>query len=296
MPGYICYVYSLLLMLLSERLSVQTGWTCPPHALAPRDSHFPQKKLAPRTVARTHLAPRASRSSRHAPVRLPASRCAPLHLAPHAMHPAPWLTLSAPRASGPTRASRHPHLAQRSPAPRQLASIGRQQIESTCCNRIFHAFQTYVTYVSSRCCKSRSGVAYVAMAILASVCFKCFSCFKRILQLFYLDIAYVAVAIYVCCRCMFQMFHLFRTYIASVSSGCCIGFRHMLQASIQNISSISDMLQMCLSRCCSCYTHMLQTYVCKCFICFRRMFQKCFHIATLAGVGSRCMQMRSPLA
>jgi len=35
---------------------------------------------------------------------------------------------------------------------------------------------------------------------VASVCFKYFSCFKRMLQVFYLDIAYAAVAILVCCK------------------------------------------------------------------------------------------------
>jgi hypothetical protein len=101
---------------------------------------------------------------------------------------------------------------------------------STCCNRMFHAFQMYVVYVSSGCCKSRSGVAYVAMTIhvyckymfqmyvasvfiwmlhwlytyVVSVCFKYLSCFKHMLQVFYLDVAYIAVSTYiyvasVCC-------------------------------------------------------------------------------------------------
>jgi hypothetical protein len=52
---------------------------------------------------------------------------------------------------------------------------------------------------------------------MSSVCFKCFDCFKCMLQVFYLDVAYVAVAIDVCCKCIFQMFHLFQTYVASVS-------------------------------------------------------------------------------
>ena len=37
----------------------------------------------------------------------------------------------------------------------------------------------------------------------ANAHFKCFSCFKRMLQVFYLNIAYVAVAIHVCCKRMF---------------------------------------------------------------------------------------------
>jgi hypothetical protein len=45
---------------------------------------------------------------------------------------------------------------------------------------------------------------------------KCFSCFRRMLQVFYLDVAYVLVAIHICCKPMFQMFHLFQTYFAAM--------------------------------------------------------------------------------
>ena len=38
---------------------------------------------------------------------------------------------------------------------------------------------------------------------VAIVYFKYFSCFKRMLQVFYLDVAYVAVAIPICCKRMF---------------------------------------------------------------------------------------------
>jgi hypothetical protein len=144
----------------------------------------------------------------------------------------------------------------------------------------------YVAYVSFGCCKSRSGVAYVAMAI--HVCCKC------MFQMFQTYVLSVLSGYCICCKCMFQMFHLFQVYVTSVSSRCCICFRHMLQASIQNVSSVSDICyKYVLSGCYSCYTHMLQTYVCKYFICFS-MLQKCFHVATLAGVGSGRMQMRSP--
>jgi hypothetical protein len=149
---------------------------------------------------------------------------------------------------------------------------------STCCNRMFHVFQMYMAYVSSECCKSRSGVPYVAMAIkyVASVCFKCFDCFKHMLQVFYLDIAYVAVAIHVCSKCftcfkpMLQVFHLDIVYVAML---------HMFQTYVTSVYSkyficFKRMLQMCLFGCCSFYTHMLQTYVCKCFTYFRRILQK----------------------
>jgi hypothetical protein len=33
--------------------------------------------------------------------------------------------------------------------------------------------------------------------------------------MFYRDIAYVAVVMYICCKHMFQMFHLFQTYVTT---------------------------------------------------------------------------------
>jgi hypothetical protein len=33
------------------------------------------------------------------------------------------------------------------------------------------------------------------------------------LQVLYLDVVYVAVAISICCMSMFQMFHMFQTYV-----------------------------------------------------------------------------------
>ena len=101
-----------------------------------------------------------------------------------------------------------------------------------------------------------------------------------------------------CCKHMFQVFYM---YVASVSCeccktrlGCCIccnGYTHMLQASVPNISDVSD-------GCCTCFVwmfHMFHTYVasffylgvayvshlcCKCFIRMLHMFShiccKCF--------------------
>ena len=40
---------------------------------------------------------------------------------------------------------------------------------------------------------------------VSDICCKCF----------YLDVAYVAVAIHICCKSMLQMFHLFQTYVAA---------------------------------------------------------------------------------
>jgi hypothetical protein len=179
----------LLTHSIARMLSYQDVWTgrtclvprpCASHLApcvpAPCASHFPkQKNLA--SWHRTHLAPRAPR----APLRLPPRVVRPCNRASHghtrpASHraPRPWLTLRSCLTS------------------RQLASIGRQQVDEHTLQLYISWFQMYVTYVSSGCCKSRSGIAYVVMAI------------------------------HVCCKCMFQMFHLFQTYVTSVSSGCCM--------------------------------------------------------------------------
>jgi hypothetical protein len=36
------------------------------------------------------------------------------------------------------------------------------------------------------------------------------------LQVFYVNVAYVAVAIHICCKRMLQMFHIFQTYVVEV--------------------------------------------------------------------------------
>jgi hypothetical protein len=79
------------------------------------------------------------------------------------------------------------------------------------------------------------------------------------LQLFYLNVAYVAVAMHVCCKYLFRMFHLLQTYVAIVLSECCIccsSYTHMLQAYVPNVSSASDV-------CC----------------------KKCFHVESVSWVG-----------
>jgi hypothetical protein len=60
----------------------------------------------------------------------------------------------------------------------------------------------------------------------ASICFKCFTYFRRVLHVFYLDVAYVAVAIHISCMSMFQMFHMLQTYIPIVVANalCCKSF------------------------------------------------------------------------
>ena len=67
-----------------------------------------------------------------------------------------------------------------------------------CCKCMFKCFSCFETYVVSClsgcciCCTSYTRTLQVYV-------FKCFSCFKCMLQMFYLDVVYVAVAIDVCC-------------------------------------------------------------------------------------------------
>jgi hypothetical protein len=135
-----------------------------------------------------------------------------------------------------------------------------------CFRCMLHMFHSHV---SSRCCKSRSEVAYVAMAI--SVWCKCMFqlFFKRMLQVFHLDVTYVAMTIHY-------------VAVASVSSGCCIccsGYTCTLQMCFSKCFTVSSRCCTFSSRyciCCSGYTRMLQLYVlnvspisdvcCKCFI------------------------------
>jgi hypothetical protein len=186
----------------------------------------------------------------------------PPHLVPHAPTRTSCL---APRAALASCAMCHLRLALRSAAPSAFRPGSRcaqprsdlravassfvqasssastsvhwgQHVDEHICNWMFNVFQMYVAYVSSRCCKSRSGVAYVAMTI------------------------------HVCCKCMFQMFRFFQTYVASVLSGCsicCAGGTCMLQVYVSNILfCFKRMLQVfyldivfIAKVCCKCFTY-----------------------------------------
>jgi len=89
-----------------------------------------------------------------------------------------------------------------------------------CMSQMFHLFHTYVASVSLGWCKSRFECC-IYMHV-TSVCFKYFRCFIRMLQVFYLNIAYglqwlqtcFPGVLDVCCKCfnyfrhMLQVFHL----------------------------------------------------------------------------------------
>jgi hypothetical protein len=74
-------------------------------------------------------------------------------------------------------------------------------------------------------------VDLVLQSIYTYIASVCFNCFKRMLQVFYLDIAYVGVAIYVCCNS--QCFTCFRPMLLCLS-GCC------------NVAYVSDICCKCL--------------------------------------------------
>jgi hypothetical protein len=116
---------------------------------------------------------------------------------------------------------------------------------------------------------------------VASVYSNCFIYFRRMLQVFYLNVAYVAVATH--------MLHWLYTYVASVCSKFFICFRHMLQEMLSCCKyfmsrcrwSLYARYGCCKSRsgcriCCNGYTHMLRVSVlnvsstsdiyCKCFL------------------------------
>ena len=75
---------------------------------------------------------------------------------------------------------------------------------------------TYVVVAARVCCKRLSQCFIYFFIRMMQVClFGCCICFTHMLQVFYLDVAYVFAIVssvfrcfYKCFRCMFQVFHL----------------------------------------------------------------------------------------
>jgi hypothetical protein len=104
------------------------------------------------------------------------------------------------------------------------------------CFKFFSCFRTFVASGLSRCCICSTGYTRT----LQMYVFKCFSSFKHMLQVFYLDVAYVALTIQNAASVCFQMF-------STGSNVCCKCFyldvamaTHMLQAYVLNVSSIFE--------------------------------------------------------
>jgi hypothetical protein len=109
-------------------------------------------------------------------------------------------------------------------------------------------------------CLSVSGVSRHVI----SLCFKCFSCFRCKFQVFYMDVAYVAVVAHICCIRLFPMSHLFfQRMLQMYLSGCCICFTHMLQVFYLNIAYICNDFQVFLGVFAN-----VSDICCKCFIYF----------------------------
>jgi hypothetical protein len=92
-------------------------------------------------------------------------------------------------------------------------------VSHTCCTSIFQMFQSYVvTSVSmlqiisvlSRSCICCNGYAHMLQVYVSTV-------FKSMLQVFYLNIAYVVVTIHICYKCMFlNVLSIFRRMLQKV--------------------------------------------------------------------------------
>jgi hypothetical protein len=81
-----------------------------------------------------------------------------------------------------------------------------------CCSKFFH-----VASVLSGCCICCCGYTRMLQVYVPNGS-KCFSCFRRMLQVFYLDVAYVPVAIqYVASLCskLFQTYFVAMLHVAS---------------------------------------------------------------------------------
>jgi hypothetical protein len=87
---------------------------------------------------------------------------------------------------------------------------------------MLHILQLYVLNVSSIlhvCCKCFIYILHMLQWLytyVASICFKWFICFRRMLQVFYLDVAYVTVAIHLYCNCIFKYFTCFKHMLQQV--------------------------------------------------------------------------------
>ena len=95
-----------------------------------------------------------------------------------------------------------------------------------CCKCMFQVFQRCVVSVSYGCCKVDRDLAYVA-SVLEVRCkrlFKCFIGFRYMLQVFYLDVAYVSS---VCSKCFICFSKCFMLQVCTASVGVDEGGRAM---------------------------------------------------------------------
>jgi hypothetical protein len=81
---------------------------------------------------------------------------------------------------------------------------------------MLQVYVSNVSAVSNICCKCFIWILHICWNSYTYVASVRFICFRRMLQVFYLDVPSVSVAIHVCCKRLFKMFQLFQTYVASV--------------------------------------------------------------------------------
>jgi hypothetical protein len=74
------------------------------------------------------------------------------------------------------------------------------------CKCVFQMFQLF--HLDVACFYLDVHMLQWLYTYVASVYSKCFTFFIRMLQVFYLDVAYVTVVIHICCKHMFELFHL----------------------------------------------------------------------------------------
>jgi hypothetical protein len=90
------------------------------------------------------------------------------------------------------------------------------------------------------------------------------------LQVFHMDVAYVAITIHVCFK---RMFRVFQTYVASVSYGCC-------KSRSRDVTYVAMDIHACF----------------KCFICFRCILQM-FHLdVSKVDLEEHILQLRGDAA
>jgi hypothetical protein len=85
----------------------------------------------------------------------------------------------------------------------------------TCCNGYTRLLQVYLPNVSLVFIRMLHMLQWL-YAYVVKCMFQMFQLFHKYVQVFYLDVACLAVAIHICCTSMFQTFHMFQTYVSSV--------------------------------------------------------------------------------
>jgi hypothetical protein len=197
-------------MLLSRRPSGRTGWThsgrvllrLAPRAIAPDPSRAACP--TPRTSCLAPPPPCSLHHPRLVPPLVPRTASTGLH----------WAT-----------ASRWAHVATVC-FIRFRCVLHMFHLDVAKVDLVLHMLQGLYTYVVSVCFKCLA---------VSNICYKCFIRILHMLQWLYM---YVTSVCFTCFRPMLQMFYLDVVYIAY--------FRHMSQASIQNVSSISDVRCKCV--------------------------------------------------